>query len=178
MRFCCHHIALVSAVEKAFLMVSVDEKDRDCLRFLWIDGVNSDQPSLKVLRFTLVVFGVTASPFLLGGTIRHPLLKYHNEDLEFVHLMLESLYVDDVDARGHDVKETLDLYVKPKLRFQEGGFRLCKWGSNSEELMRMIEENEKCYVKSNTCSSVIEEDQTIARYSIGNQERVNLMIGR
>ena len=105
--------------------------------------MNSDQPSLEVLRFTRVVFGVTASPFLLGGTIHHHLKKYDKVDPEFVRLMLDSLYVDDVDAGGHDVNEAFDLYVKSKLRFQEGGFRLHKWGSNSEEFMRMIEENEK-----------------------------------
>ena len=75
MRFRCHHVALVSDVEKAFLMVSVEEKDRDCLRFLWIDDVNNDQPSLEVLRFIRVVFGVMTSPILLGGTMLHHLLK-------------------------------------------------------------------------------------------------------
>ena len=34
MRFHCHRVALVSDVEKAFLMVSVEEKDQDCLRFV------------------------------------------------------------------------------------------------------------------------------------------------
>ena len=34
MRFRCHRVALVSDVDKAFLTVSVEEKDRDCLRFL------------------------------------------------------------------------------------------------------------------------------------------------
>ena len=47
---------------------------------------------------------------------------------------------------------------------------LRRWGSNSEELMRMIEKNRKCDVKSNMVSSVTEEDQTFARYSVGNQE--------
>ena len=69
--------------------------------------MKSDQPSLEVLRFTRVMFGVTASPFLLGGTIHHHLLKYDKEDPEFVHLMLESLYVDDMDTRGHYVNEVL-----------------------------------------------------------------------
>ena len=74
----------------------------------------------EVLRFKRVMFCVTASPFLLGGTIRHHLMKYDydNEDPEFVCLMLEPLYVDDVDAGGHDVNEAFELYVKSTLRFQ------------------------------------------------------------
>ena len=80
--------------------------------------------------------------------------------------MLESLYVVDVDGEGHDVNEAFESYVKSRLRFEEGGFRLGQWGSNLKELMRTIEE----YEKSMGILSVTEEDQTFARYSIGNQE--------
>ena len=58
-------------IEMAFLMVSVQEKDRDCLRFLWTCDVNGEMPDVIVLRFTRVVFGVNSSPFLLNATIDH-----------------------------------------------------------------------------------------------------------
>ena len=35
-RFRCHQITLVADIEKAFLMVSVAEEDRNMLRFLWL----------------------------------------------------------------------------------------------------------------------------------------------
>ena len=68
-------------------------------------------------------------------------------------------------AGGHDVSEAFDLYAKSKLRFQERELRLRKWGSKSEELMRVIEENEKCGGKSNVVSSVTEEDHYICKVS-------------
>ena len=39
LRFRWFKVALVSDIEKAFHMITVDEQDRDALRFLWIDDV-------------------------------------------------------------------------------------------------------------------------------------------
>ena len=44
-RFRTYKVALVADIEKAFLMVSMSEGDRDILRFLWIDDVLKDKPS-------------------------------------------------------------------------------------------------------------------------------------
>ena len=60
-----HRVAVMADIEKAFLMISVSEPDRDYLRFFWIDRINKEQPEIQVLRFAKVVFGVTSSPFLL-----------------------------------------------------------------------------------------------------------------
>ena len=51
-------VALVSDIEKAILMVSVIEKDRDVLRFLWVDDPKLHSPTIVTYRFTRVVFGV------------------------------------------------------------------------------------------------------------------------
>ena len=58
-------IALVGDIEKAFLMVSVSEQDRDALIFLWIDEAKMGYSRVIDLRFTRVVFGVSASLYLL-----------------------------------------------------------------------------------------------------------------
>ena len=55
-------VALTGDIEKAFLMVSVDERDRDSLRFLWVSDPDIEPPELMTLRFTRVVFGVSSSP--------------------------------------------------------------------------------------------------------------------
>ena len=39
------------------------------MRFIWFDYVFSDQ-KIVVYRFVRVKFGITSSPFLLGGTIK------------------------------------------------------------------------------------------------------------
>ena len=50
-RFRSYKIALTADLEKAFLMVSVDEADRDVLRFIWVDDLSKDSPELRIYWF-------------------------------------------------------------------------------------------------------------------------------
>ena len=59
LRFRVHQVALAGDIEKTFLMVGVDEKDHDVLRFLWTSELDSDVLKPLILRFTCVVFGVS-----------------------------------------------------------------------------------------------------------------------
>ena len=84
LRIRTHKTALTGDIEKAFLMVSVAEEDRDVLRFIWVDDPRKKNPDIIILRFTRVVFGVSSSPFLLNATIAHHMENYRWEDPEFV----------------------------------------------------------------------------------------------
>ena len=159
MRFRYHQVALVADIEKAFLMVQVAEADRDVLRFLWINDPTSEDPNIVVKRFNRVVFGVTSSPFLLNGTVRHHVSNYEAEDPQFVNDFLSSLYVDD------SVSEAFQLYTKAKSRMKEGGFNLRKWISNSEKLMQWIDQEEGVPVME--ASTVSEEDKTYTQTQLG-----------
>ena len=96
LRFRENRVALVGNIEKAFLNIEVDPKDRDCLRFLWVDNVRDNNLSIVVYRFCRIVFGLNASPFLLNGTITHHLATFAGVDPEFVKRMVEGFYVDDL----------------------------------------------------------------------------------
>ena len=80
MRFRYHQIALAVDIEKALWMVQVAKADQDVLRFLWINDPTSEDPNTVVKRFKRVVFGVTSSPFLLNGTVRHHVSNYGVKD--------------------------------------------------------------------------------------------------
>ena len=134
LRFRFYKIALTADLEKAFLMVSVDEADRDVLRFIWVDDTSKDPPDLRVYRFIRVVFGVSSSPFLLNATIRFHLEKYLETNEGLVQQLLHSTYVDDIISGGHTEEEAFDLYTTSKKIFREGGFNLRKFLTNSKRL--------------------------------------------
>ena len=91
-RFRCHKTALVGDPEKAFLMTSVAEDDRDALRFLWFDDPFSEEPKIIVVRFACVAFGLSSSPFLLNATLKHHIMMYESENPKIVQKLLQSLY--------------------------------------------------------------------------------------
>ena len=159
LRFRVNRVALVADIEKAFLNVSVDKADRDCLRFLWPDDPNDNKSDVSIYRFCRVVFGLNASPFLLNGTIRYHLSKFEKEDPLFVRKMLESFYVDDLVSEENSSNDAYALYIKAKNRMAQGGFNLRKWLTNDALLRDKI-----CDVKPDCVGESSEE--TFAKTSL------------
>ena len=87
LRFRSYPVGFIADIGKAFLMISVNPKDRDVLRFLWVKDPFSSEPEIVVLRFTRVVFGISASPFLLNATIKHHIEGYAASQPEVVRLL-------------------------------------------------------------------------------------------
>jgi hypothetical protein len=92
--------------------------------------------------FLRVVFGVTSSPFLLNGTIRHHLSKYFDKEREIVERVGEDLYVDDLVSGCDERDEGKVLYDKSKAIMLEAGFDLRKWITNDRELNEYIASRE------------------------------------
>ncbi|XP_011410528.1 PREDICTED: uncharacterized protein LOC100633078 [Amphimedon queenslandica] len=139
LRFRVHKVALAADIEKAFLMITIDKRDRDVLRFLWIDDLYKDPPFFIVLRFTRVVFGVTSSPFLLNATIKFHLESLIESNRKLVNKLLRSFYVDDLVTGAKTEEEAFLLYSDAKDLMKKGGFNLCKFCSNSEVLQKKID---------------------------------------
>ena len=125
-------------VEKAFLMISVDERDRDVLRFIWVDDITKEDQNIQLYRLTRVTFGVCSSPFLLNATVKYHLEKFMDTDEAVVKQLLESTYVDVVITGANSAEEAFQLYTTSKDIFRHGGFNLRKFKTNSADLQRRI----------------------------------------
>ena len=138
-RFRAHRIAVTADIEKAFLMVLVEEGHRDALRFLWVHDTQEDPPKIRPLRFARVVFGVSSSPFLLNATIRHHLERYRESHPDLVQLLLDSFYVNDLTTGANSEEEAQFVYAQLKQILKEGGFNLQKFRTDSSSLQQRID---------------------------------------
>ena len=123
LRFRLQRVALAGDIKKAFLMVSVHERDRDSLHFLWAADLRAETTEVITL-FNRVVFGVSSSPFLLNATINHHMETYRALDPALVDKFLSYIYVDDLVSGSRNVESTYEFYVKSNLRLAVAGFRL------------------------------------------------------
>lgn len=69
--FRSNSVGLTADVEKAFLMVSIKEEDRNMLCFLWFDNSDQDRPKIMQFQINRLFFELRPSPSILGATIAH-----------------------------------------------------------------------------------------------------------
>eukprot|EP00731_Ephydatia_muelleri_P025526 Em0017g609a len=146
-RFRVHRVAVTADIEKAFLLISVAARDRDFLRFLWVDDPTKEEPSLVSYRFTRVVFGVNASPFLLNATLRHHLELHSESHRDLDPKVLRSIYVDDIVTGSGSNEEAYELYAGAKALLKAGAFNLRKFSTNSRSLQATNNSEEAVHLK-------------------------------
>jgi hypothetical protein len=125
-------VALAADLKQAFLQIRIKAKDRDALRFHWINEQNPEE--IEVYRFTQALFGLNQSPFLLGGTLEQHLSSQEKEFPAEVTEIRDGLYVDDLLTGGCVVEEVKHLKETAIEIFDRAQFKLHKWHSNIEEL--------------------------------------------
>ena len=132
-------IAVAGDLKKAFLQVRIKEAEKDALRFHW---KRDDLSELEVLRFTRALFGLTSSPFLLGGVIDCHLETREAKMPELVAELRRNLYVDVLLSGGATVQEAQFRKENAIEIFEDARFTLHKWHSNVPQLEGNIESND------------------------------------
>ena len=166
-----HPVLLTSDIQKAFLQVRIKEEERDALRFFW-KSPGSDE--LFVYRFTRALFGLTCSPFLLGGVMNEHLKLWESKYPELVKEIRVGLYVDDLMTVGESVEEVATKRAKVNEVFDDGTFKLHKWHSNvatleCEDSSTSTNDEEISYAKSQLGHS--KTDTSLLGLSVGQIER-------
>ena len=133
-------IVVTGDIAKAFLQVQIKEEDRDALRFHW--RANNEQP-VETYRFTRALFGLTSSPFLLGGVIETHLKTWAHRYPAEADLLRRSLYVDDLISWGTDVTLARERKEFAVAALGDAKFKLRKWHSNTSSRVRPRQRTQK-----------------------------------
>ena len=148
LKFRMRYIGIAANIETAFHQIMINTNDRDMLRLLWVDDITSREPQVVQYRFCRLVFGITPSPAILQCVIRHHLSRYRSSYAEIVNLLSDTLYVDDFPGGASNREEGFQVYRQVKEVMNRGGFNLCKWRTNDQDLQLRINEadgvNDNC----------------------------------
>ena len=124
-------------IEGMYLQVPIPDKDRNALRFLWLD-----QGRLVEYRMTAHLFGgvwcSASSTFALRKTVS----DFTDDDL-VKQTVLESFYVDDMLKSVHSSDDAMRVVHGVKRAISYGGFNLAKFVINNADLLEHIDVNDR-----------------------------------
>lgn len=114
MRFRPRRIGIVANIEKAFLQIGLQAKERDATRFVWLkDKKKLPTPDNSLTYcFTRVSFGSIASSFLLRAKIKHYLEKE-------VRRILKDINIDNLITDAESKEKGHHMYTISKKKFKK-----------------------------------------------------------
>ena len=137
-RFRRYRYAVTADIEKAFLHIILDEKDRDGTRFFWLSNPEEPESQFVAYRFKAVLFGASCSPFILNATIRKHL---ESIDTPIAENMKTDIYVDN-PASGSDSEDDASTFLEQaRLIMSPVGFNLRSWNSNDAQIRASAEQH-------------------------------------
>ena len=111
-RFCEKPMVLFGDVEKPVLNIEVDPSDGDCLGFLLVKDIYSEQPEIIVYMFKRVVSGLNSSQLLLNTVLQFHVDRYKKFDAKFVECTSKGFFVGDLVTTHKDVNEVFCMFEK------------------------------------------------------------------
>ena len=121
-------VILCADIEKAFLQIRIKEKERESLKFHWIENLTNN--TTQFLRFTRLIFGLNQSLFILEGTLKAHFERYESIYLELIRKIRDDMYVDDLVTGRESLQEVEKIKSESIELFEKRGFKLHKWQSN------------------------------------------------
>ena len=117
---CC---GLPGDIQKAFLQIKEDPKDRDALRLLWNE--NLDTRTVTEYRYTRESFGSGTSPYILGATLQKQVTQYAEMFPSTTDELLNNTYMDDFQSDGDHSNQLMKFKEEATKIIQDNGY--LKW---------------------------------------------------
>ena len=132
MLFRTNHYVYLADVRKAFLMIklkSIKDRNRFCF-FLKIGD------KLVCYRFTTIIFGFNASPFILNYVIKHHANSFPADHC--TDMLTNHFFVDNLVKSHNSEDQLIELYSNSVERMGQGNFDLRSCNTNSNKLRELM----------------------------------------
>lgn len=146
LRFRLWKVAYSADIEKMFRQIVVDQRDRDYQRILWRE--NKKQP-VREYRLATVTYGHAPSPYLSTKCLQ--VLARDVEDPKVSDLILNSFYMDDLLGGADNELEAIKAREAVHKILCSAGFRLRKYISNSDLLLKSIKNEDTAIDQNSKC---------------------------
>ena len=136
-------IAFMADVEAMFHQVRVPVEDCDSLRFLW--WPNGDTTAIpEEYQMMVHLFGSISSPSCANFALKKT-AEDNKEDFSplAISTVERDFYVDDCLKSVESDEVAIPLVQELRQLLSRGGFRLTKWSSNSENILKSLPEVER-----------------------------------
>lgn len=130
-----HRVAFSADIEKMFRQIDVCPEHRKYQQILW-RGDFSDE--ISIYELNTVTYGTASAPYLAIRVLRQLAHDYRSSYPHASEVLLSDSYVDDILSGADTFEEAYDLHRDLCSLLDEGGFKLRKWISNSDELLGAI----------------------------------------
>ncbi|RYE12986.1 MAG: hypothetical protein EOP45_21950 [Sphingobacteriaceae bacterium] len=127
-------------LEKMYKQILINENQRDLQRFIYRESTSEP---LRDYRLVTVTFGTANAPYLAIRVTKELANLLKNRYPLAAKAILFCMYMDDVVSGCHTLDELIAIYHELKEAFASARFNIRKWCSNSDELLRVIPEEER-----------------------------------
>lgn len=137
LRFRTNKYVILADLKQAFLQIRLklpDDKNR--FAFFWYQN-----GQLVTYRYTSLVFGLSASPFILNQIIKHHSYQFPQDFI--AEIMRENFYVDNLIYTHNDLSTLSTVFHELGTRMSLAGFDVRSWNSNNSDLRSQFDTKHK-----------------------------------
>ncbi|GFV27956.1 integrase catalytic domain-containing protein [Trichonephila clavipes] len=130
-------------------MILIDESQRDLLRIVWKDKI--DSPG-KIFRLTTVTYGTKSAPYLATRSLKQLVIDDGDKYPLAAEVIMSDVYMDDLLTGADDLESGRKLQVQLVSMLKGAGMELHKWSASNPLLLP----DSMCQVKDLSYSSSTE----------------------
>ena len=133
--FRTNDFVLLGDLAKAFLNIKLN-KEEDMNKFSFVVYFNN---KYHYYRYTTIIFGFIASPFILNFIIRHHANKVNNSYISSI--LRDKFYVDNLVLTGNNRSDLINIGESLSNTMTDAGFNLREWCSNDTSVLKAFDES-------------------------------------